>query len=145
MARGEVSAAQAPAALALRSTQPEPDWHGAGTVLVVDDDAQARAIVQRLLERLGFEVLEAGDGIEALELLDARAPDLACVLLDLTIPRMDGHECLAHLRERAPALPVLVCSGYSERALDPSLQPSGFIAKPYAFEALRERLQALLG
>ena len=117
-------------------------WRGEGRALVIDDDPLPRAAARRLLERLGFEVCEAEGGAEALELLRAEEPRFACVLLDLTMPGMDGHECLAQLRELQPELPVLVTSGYSERELEDS--SAGFLPKPYELEVLRSRLRGLL-
>lgn len=117
-------------------------WRGQGVALVVDDDPQPRAAARRLLERLGFEVCEAQGGTEALELLRAEGSRFACVLLDLTMPGMDGHECLAGLREVQPELPVLVTSGYSKRELDDA--SAGFLPKPYELDELRTRLRELL-
>ena len=83
---------------------------GAARILVVDDDQGHRAMLRATLRAEGYEVVEAGDGQEALDQVADRAVDL--VLLDLRMPRMDGETALAKLRERNPALPILIMTAY---------------------------------
>jgi len=78
-------------------------------VLVVDDDASVRAMVSKLLTRGGYEVVEAQDGVEAIEVLGARPIDL--VITDLNMPRADGLQVLRHTREKHPKIPVLILTG----------------------------------
>ena len=85
-----------------------------GTILVVDDEADVRATARLLLEFLGYKVLEAGDGPTALDVLAAGDPSIVGVLLDLTMPIMDGEETLALLRAGHPHLPVVVSSGFDQ-------------------------------
>ena len=73
-------------------------WKGAGTILLVDDEESVRIMGTRMLERVGFEVLAASDGREALEIYRARPDDIALVLLDLTMPDLDGEETFRELR-----------------------------------------------
>ena len=124
------------------------DWRGRGTVLVVEDEEGVREVVGRMVERLGFEVLTAGDGLAALEVVDRHAGSLAAVLLDLSMPRMGGHETLRHLRERRPDLPVIVMSGYTEeelatKLLDGPTGAAGFLQKPFLPEDLTHVLRHL--
>jgi PAS domain S-box-containing protein len=116
-----------------------------GLVLVVDDEDGVRTAASRLLERLGFGVVSARDGIEGLSVLRAPPEPIVAVLLDLTMPRLDGSEMLRQLRERW-RVPVLLMSGYSERALDDELLAlaDGFVAKPFTIAVLRRALARAL-
>jgi signal transduction histidine kinase/CheY-like chemotaxis protein len=117
-----------------------------GPVLVVDDEASLRSAVAEYLKLQGHAVLEAADGVEAMDILAARG-DLALVVMDLTMPRMDGLETLAALRTLHPALPVLLMSGFSAQASLGAHAADGvtaFLAKPFAFRDLHARLSELM-
>jgi PAS domain S-box-containing protein len=130
-------------------------WHGQGTVLVVDDEEAVRSLSQHALERMGFSVLLAEDGRQAVNLFQTRiasaeahqqAP-IACVLLDLTMPHMDGVETFHALRKLQKDLRVMVTSGYSEQHVLPRFvheERIGFLQKPYRTSELRAALQKLL-
>ena len=90
---------------------------GAGTVLVVEDEAGVRGLVRAVLERAGYRVLEAGDGREGVEAFGRHGPEVAAVLLDLTMPRLGGMEALAEIRRLRPDARVLLMSGYSEQEM----------------------------
>jgi signal transduction histidine kinase len=140
-------AAAAPASAVGAATH-APSSRGAGTVLVVDDEPPVRQVSRQALERAGFTVVEAEDGEAALELF-ARDPDaVALVLLDLTMPRMDGGETLRRLRETRPGVRVVLTSGFkqgeaTDRAAGDSSLP--FIQKPYQVSALVEKVHEVLG
>ncbi len=111
-------------------------WRGRGTVLVAEDEEGVREVVGRMLERLGFQVLMAANGVEAIRVLDAHDGPLSAVLLDLSMPRMGGQEAFHHLRERSPDLPVVLMSGYTEqevaaKILDGAGGATGFLQKPF--------------
>jgi PAS domain S-box-containing protein len=109
-------------------------WRGTGTVLVVDDEETVRALAARMLERCGFKVVVAGDGREAMEALSQHVQDITAVLLDLTMPHMDGREALEELRKINPNLPVVLSSGYSEHDLAArfgSFAKVAYLEKPY--------------
>jgi PAS domain S-box-containing protein len=112
---------------------------GRGTVMVVDDESSLRIAVTRALQRLGFKVFAAVDGVEAVELFGQHRDEIDCVLCDLTMPRMDGWETLTALRKLAPGLPVILSSGYDDAKVmeghHPEL-PQAFLHKPYEFKAL---------
>lgn len=118
----------------------------AGPALVVDDEGPLRAAVSEYLQMQGLQVLEAGDGVEALDMLGAHE-DLALIVMDLTMPRMGGIEALAALRRAHPRLPVVLMSGY---ALDPALRDlqadtaTAFLGKPFDFRALHQRISGLI-
>jgi DNA-binding NarL/FixJ family response regulator len=116
-------------------------------LLVIDDHALVREGVKHVLESLepGTEVLEAGDAAEALLLAEREAFDL--VLLDLGLPGLDGFQTLELLRERSPALPVIILSGGAERndvvnALD--MGAAGFIPKSFTRELMLQAVRLVL-
>jgi PAS domain S-box-containing protein len=111
-------------------------WRGRGTVLVVEDEEGVREVVGRMLERLGFQVLQAADGVDAIHLFDQHEGTVAAVLLDLSMPRMGGQETLHRLRQRSADLPVVLMSGYTEqevaaKILDRAGGAVGFLQKPF--------------
>jgi PAS domain S-box-containing protein len=112
------------------------DWPaGDGLVLVVDDESAVRCMAARVLTEAGYQVVEAEDGAAAVELLDRHAGGICAVLLDVTMPGMDGHQTLAELRKRAPELPVVLSSGRPiDRDDDDPLVRE--LQKPYPVEAL---------
>jgi len=118
------------------------------TLLVVDDEPMVREFAQRLLETEGYCVLEAGSGDEALTLLRDHIAEIDGVLLDLSMPGMDGDALLCELRSFAPSLPVIVHSGHSiestsERLLQWNI--SGVLQKPYRAARLSEMVRGLFG
>ncbi|MFH0996313.1 MAG: PAS domain S-box protein [Pseudomonadota bacterium] len=120
---------------------------GPGTVLVVEDEAQVRNMVKKMLTRLGFMVLEARDGIEAVEVFRKHRDEIGCVICDLTMPRMNGWETLAALRKLSPDIPAILSSGYDEVQVmegeHPEL-PNAFLGKPYQLKALRDTIRCVL-
>jgi len=114
----------------------------------VDDEAQVRHAVGRMLERLGFEVFTAVDGNEALELFRKHRGEVRCVVLDLTMPKMDGERTFHELRAIDPEVRVIVSSGYSEQEVASRFGGqgmNGFIYKPYKMDRLAAALKAALG
>jgi PAS domain S-box-containing protein len=127
------------------ASRPAADaWTGEGKVLVVDDEPVVRRALGRMLRLLGFELLEAGGGEEAVELY-RRQGGIRAVVLDLTMPRMDGVETLRQLRQVDPGAYVVVASGYAEADVEARFRgdvPDGFVHKPFGIEALRKHLRA---
>jgi nitrogen-specific signal transduction histidine kinase len=125
-----------------------PAWHGGGLVLVVDDDEVVRTMAQRMVEQLGFSALAAGDGEEAVRLYRERAEEIACVLLDLTMPKMNGEETFRELRKVRPEVRVVLSSGYSEENATErfaGLGLAGFLQKPYQLETMTAVLRRAIG
>ncbi len=124
-------------------------WRGSGTILVVDDEEVVRSLAKAMLERLGFTVVLAADGVEALDVVRARPGGITCVLLDLMMPRMGGRETLEALRRISPDLPVILSSGYERQHVEAQfagLALTGFIQKPYQWASLSEAVrQAIRG
>jgi PAS domain S-box-containing protein len=110
-------------------------------VLVVDDENNVRESTRLLLEGLGFEVLAARDGTTAIELFRTHSSRIGVVLLDLTMPAMDGIETLAHLRRIAPHVPVVLTSGYGTAPQDGA---DAILRKPYTAEELLGTLRRLV-
>ncbi len=111
----------------------------AATILVVDDEAPVRRLLELTLRREGYQTRLAGDGAEALAIFEANPEAIDLVLLDLTMPTMDGRTTLAALRALAPDLPVILSSGFGEQEVSrrfPGEGPTAFLQKPFRREAL---------
>lgn len=118
-----------------------------GTLLVVDDEEPMRSVVVKALGRVGFQVLEARDGQEALAVFQAHRDRIRLILLDLTMPNMDGEEACRELRRRGAAVPVILSSGFSETdALlrFKNLDLAGFVQKPFSLGELVALIQKVL-
>ncbi|MFC1736353.1 PAS domain S-box protein [Candidatus Hydrogenedentota bacterium] len=129
-------------------TKKKSDWRGSGTILLVDDEEMLRTIGSFTLERLGFTVLTACDGQEALNVYREHTADIVCVLLDLTMPRMGGEETFHELCRLNDDVCVIMNSGYNEQEMEERFTeraPDGFLHKPYRSEELRNKLQMVLG
>ena len=114
-------------------------------VLLVDDDAHVRAAFARALNRAGYRVVEAGDGVEALELLSREKP--ALVILDVEMPRLNGWKTLAEIRRRGNVPPVLMITHVND--VDARVQgleagADDYIGKPCEPSELLARVRALL-
>jgi type II secretory ATPase GspE/PulE/Tfp pilus assembly ATPase PilB-like protein/CheY-like chemotaxis protein len=122
---------------------------GAGTcVLLVEDEEQLRRVMKDLLEREGYTVAEARDGVQALDQVDRLAPDV--IILDLNLPGIDGYNVLTQLRSRPAtrAIPVVVLTAKGDEDNEVRVFELGaddFITKPFRAKALSARLEAVLG
>ncbi|MAE72422.1 MAG: hypothetical protein CME06_18370 [Gemmatimonadetes bacterium] len=122
-------------------------WRGAGTVMLVDDEETVRTVSSKQLRQLGLEVLTADDGRQAVEIYRERRADIALVLLDLTMPHMNGEEAYRELRRINPDVRVILASGYSENDIEARFAGKGMagcLQKPYTLIALRSLLSRLL-
>ncbi len=131
-----------------RPSRRAPKLEGHGVVLVVDDETHVRQMTQLLLRDFGFEVLVASDGVEAIEIFRVQASHIDAVLLDRTMPRMDGAETLGELRKIDPSVPIVMTSGYgaaiAEDASASGAAPNATLAKPYTAERLVAVLQQVM-
>ena len=139
-------ASEAPAA-AIESPAPDAATvDRGGTILVVDDEEGVRTMAEKMLRHGGYEVLTAHDGIRALEVYREHRARIRAVLLDLTMPRMNGEETLRELRRIDAEVKVVISSGYEER--DATQRLSGedlaFIQKPYPVADLLTKIRAVL-
>jgi len=126
---------------------PTPLWHGAGTVLLVDDEMSVRESTGRLLEELGFNVLVAENGEKGLHTFATHVKDIVAVILDLTMPCLSGGEVFEKIRQLRPHMPVLLSSGYNEentmeRFTGEGL--AGFLHKPFSITELASKLEHCL-
>lgn len=129
------------------SPKSRPQWRGQGTVLIVDDEEILRRVGQRMLEKFGFEVVAAEDGEQALELFQQSPERFVCVILDMTMPRMDGEETHRRLKRIRTDIPVILSSGYNEQEVVSRFVGqglAGFIQKPYQAADLMEKLKEVL-
>ena len=128
-------------------TPPTNGRHGTRTVLLVEDEDGLRRVLKDLLEREGYHVVEAADGVHALDEIDRHAPDI--VVLDLNLPRLDGYGVLSHLRARPATakLPVLVLTARGDEDNEERVFEFGaddFLTKPFRPRALSARLKNIL-
>ena len=124
------------------------EFTGTGTVLLVDDEALVRDVAASMLRLHGFKVIECKDGIEALSAFRERSEEIACVLLDLTMPNMDGEEAFRELRRIKPDVRVIMTSGYNEQEITQRFVGrglAGFIQKPYLASTLIAKIKEALG
>ena len=100
-----------------------------------------------MLGRIGFAVMEAPDGMAAVEALRARPEGVVCAICDLTMPQMDGWDTLTALRKVIPGLPVVLASGYDQSQVmtgEHAEWPQTFIHKPYQLAKLRDAVRLAL-
>jgi two-component system cell cycle sensor histidine kinase/response regulator CckA len=125
-----------------------PDWRGSGTVVVADHDDGMRQMATAMLEGLGFAVIPASSGPEALEIVNERDGDLAFVLLDLMMPGMDGEEVIGELEQLQATTPIVLSSGYNTQHVSQQLTGRGvaaFLQKPYDFGDLQAIARKVIG
>lgn len=130
----------------LVETKEKDNWHGTGTILLVEDEESVRMVASKMLNHIGFNVIGASDGKEAIKLFMKNASDIACVILDLTMPQMDGKECFVELKRIRPDIPVILSSGYMESDSHTELFSSGiagFLHKPYYLKNMRHVLSTV--
>ncbi len=123
------------------------EWCGRGTVLLVDDEESVRCVGFEMLKELGFTAVTAGDGREALKIYTA-TPNIAFVILDLTMPHMDGEQCFRELRQINPGVKVIMSSGFNEQEVTQKFAGKGldgFIQKPYRLSTLQEVIRNITG
>jgi DNA-binding NtrC family response regulator len=119
------------------SEKPAPAW--TGTILVVDDEESVRAVAREILSDQGFSVLTAADGEEGVAVFRQRFGEISAVLMDMTMPRMDGRAAFREMQGIAPEVPVILCSGYSEQETIDRFSSDtavGFLKKPYRANVL---------
>lgn len=138
--------ASAPVRTPEKSRQNQP-WKGTGTILVADDEETVRNLTRRMLERSGFAVIVAADGREALERFEQDQGRINLVVLDLTMPHVDGEACFRGLRQLNPNVKVVMTSGYNEQDvvnLFAGKGLAGFIQKPYTSDELISKVREIL-
>lgn len=125
---------------------PHPAGRRGLVVLVVDDEDLVRQLARATLQTAGYQVLEASDGLEAVEIYRQQHQQIDLVLLDLTMPKLTGYEVFQQLRQINPQVLVLFASGYSQEQLqkDDHTRMAAFIRKPYRPRELVQTIRRLL-
>ena len=116
-------------------------------VLLVDDEKMVLEVGKAILQRLGNDVITAASGEEALDQFGRHRDVIGCVVLDLTMPGMDGKATFKQLRKLSPDLPIIIASGLAVDQVTGhfgSMQPSSVIQKPYQIAALSTTIQRIL-
>ena len=120
---------------------------GSGTVLVVDDEQALREVAVEALQHMGFETLEAADGLEALQVFQDHPEDIQLVVMNLTMPRMDGGQAFDELRRAGLKAPVLLSSGSDQEEALRRFQGrglAGFLQRPYRYPDFVEAVRGAL-
>jgi len=125
--------------------QPESEKRTTPTVLLVDDEVQMRALQRRVLESLGYSVLEAAGGTDLVDLL-AGGARFDLLIADLDMPMVRGDEMVKRLRRSRPDLRVLYVTGHTDWLMDGRTMAEGeaFLAKPFSAAELRDAVSQLL-
>ncbi len=136
----EASSFAGATALGDRKWPDSSDLTGQGTILLVEDEDGLRQLNARGLASRGYTVLEAGNGVEAIAMLEKSDDEVDLVVSDVVMPEMDGPTLLRELRRRNPALKIIFVSGYAEDAFQKHLPADGeqfvFLAKPFTLKQL---------
>ncbi len=138
---------QASDSLADKSIEPENGWQGTGTFLIADDEESVRTVGKHMLQKLGYEVITADDGQIAVQLFEAHADKIICVLLDLTMPHKDGAQVFREIRQINPDIKVILSSGYNEQDATQQFVGkglAGFIQKPYVSGDLVKKIKEVM-
>jgi len=122
-------------------------WRGQGTVLIVDDEETIRETAAMMLEDMGFKTLTAVDGLDGVESFKRHQHEISVVLLDMTMPKLDGQGCFRALRQLDEHVKVVLSSGYNEQEATSRFTGkglAGFIQKPYHPDALEAVIQSIV-
>ena len=122
-------------------------WRAQGTALVVDDEEPVQQMARRMLVKMGFDVAVAGDGREGLEVLRSHKGKIDLVVLDLTMPHLDGAQTLSEMRILDGDLKVILCSGYNQETATRNVKVdarTSFLQKPYGYVELRTTVRRML-
>ncbi len=118
-----------------------------GMVMFVDDEPLVRAVVEAMLDQFGLSVITAVDGVDCLDKFEKKISEIDLVILDITMPNMDGDEAFREMKKLRKDIPVIISSGYSEHeviARFPDEYPDGFLQKPYSADELHNKIKAVL-
>jgi CheY-like chemotaxis protein len=134
------------------ASQPEkkaiPDNPLSGLALLVDDEKSVLKTCAKMLRLCGFNVITASDGMDAVTQFREHSNEIDVVVMDLTMPNMDGVTAMVEIREIRPDAKVILASGFNEEELSKRFivfaAPSGFIRKPYSMNQLEAELQRVM-
>ncbi len=120
---------------------------GEGTILVADDEQIVRDMARKILSRKGYSIIEAINGDEAIDLVHKNHADLCCILLDMTMPKMDGKQVIRKIRKYTRSIPVILTSGFSEMEISLHFageKIAGFLQKPFTVDALSQLIDQVV-
>ncbi|HTH96526.1 MAG TPA: response regulator [Stellaceae bacterium] len=144
----QTEAEEAPAAPAAPEASLPRDLTGAGTILLVEDEAPVRMFTMRALQNKGYTVLEAKSGEAALEILsNDPPPQVDLIITDVMMPRMDGPTLIEHVRDTLPDVKVIFISGYAEETFAKRLGPGEgvhFLPKPFSLKELAAKVKEIM-
>lgn len=121
--------------------------HGNETILVVDDEEYIRNLNSAILQRLGYQVMEASSGDEGLKIFSEQPGKIDLVILDVSMPGLSGKEVLDQLYMIDPQVKVIISSGYSKEGLPDGIDrmgASGYLTKPYRLAEMAQTLREVL-
>jgi two-component system, cell cycle sensor histidine kinase and response regulator CckA len=130
-----------------RPPRPDPGAEGKGMILIVDDEEFIRRIGRTALKHYGYDVVTASDGMHAQQVLQEHQDRVSLILLDITMPVMDGDEALEFFYQIRSDVPVIVCSGHSESDIQDRFankRVSGFLRKPFSANKLADLVNSVL-
>gem|GEM_PF-1703139 len=119
-------------------------WKGKGLILLADDEPVVLQVTAKMLEKLGLDVITAKDGREALQLFEKYQKELSAVILDITMPHLDGIDTARIIRSKLPDLPIFLSSGFSKHSVnknDVDFFIQGFLSKPYNINTIIKSLK----
>jgi len=120
------------------------EWRGHGTLLIVDDDQAVRTVSREMAQRIGFDVLEATDGQEGVDLFSRRKAEITAVFLNLTMPTLDGKDACSRILALAPDIPVILSSGYPSDPGNEVKGLAGFLPRPFTWGMFSEVMRTAL-
>lgn len=122
------------------------DTSAPSLILIVDDETKIRRIVASNLERAGYDVISAADGMHALEIFELQSPKPALVLMDVMMPEMDGFECACRIRElgETPIIFMTAKTDSNSKLKGFNLGADDYVCKPFSMEELLARIKAVL-
>ncbi len=121
--------------------------HGSETILLVDDEKMVRDVGRAMLEKLGYKVIIATGGEQAVDAVQRKGDEIELVVLDLIMPGMDGGKVFDHLKEIRPQMPVILSSGYAISGQANEIMKrgcNGFIQKPFNISELSQKVRNTL-
>lgn len=118
------------------------DLSGKETVLIVDDEMALRSVLTYALSEFGYRVLEASNGLQALDVLESNEVDL--VISDITMPEMDGFELVENIHKLYPKMLIQLVSGYSDKVDEEVVLHKKLLYKPYNINEMLQRIRKLL-
>jgi len=138
---------QPPAESKIEVQKQTDKWRGTGTVLLADDEELVQEVGKEMLQELGFRVIIAADGIEAIEIFQEQFDKIDCVLLDIIMPHKGGKETFYQLRSIRKDIPVIFCSGFPKEQVSQQFDntlPAEFIEKPFQLAKLAKTIKKVL-